>query len=99
MKQFGWLKANSPFMGPGPVGGMPSVEGFSKGFLLVFTRVSEKTTETSEQLGRQARAGFKPGTSRLPVSSVTTLPLVGFRKMVREISMKMCKYCLHSTYK
>ena len=36
-----------------------------------------KTTENSEWLGRQARPGFEPGTSRLPVSSVTTLPLVG----------------------
>ena len=40
-------------------------------------RVSEKTTENSERLGRQARPGFEPGTSRLPVLSVTAEPLVG----------------------
>ena len=33
--------------------------------------------ENSERLGRQVRPGFEPDTSRLPVSSVTTLPLVG----------------------
>ena len=40
-------------------------------------RVSEKTKQNSERLGWQARPGFKPGTSRLPVLSVTTPPLVG----------------------
>ena len=44
--------------------------GLSKGSQPVFTRVSEKTTENSERLGRQARPGFEPGTSRLPVLSV-----------------------------
>ena len=29
--------------------------------------ISEKTTESSERLGRQARPGIEPGTSRLPV--------------------------------
>ena len=33
--------------------------------------------ENSEWLGRQPRPGFEPGTSRLPVLSVKTLPLVG----------------------
>ena len=51
--------------------------GLSKGSQPVFTRVSEKITENSERLGRQARPGLEPGSSRLPVSSVTTLPLVG----------------------
>ena len=32
--------------------------------------------ENSERLGRQARPGFEPGTSRLPVLSVTTVPVV-----------------------
>ena len=40
-------------------------------------RVSEKTTENSERLGQQTRPGFEPGTSRLPVLSITTPPLVG----------------------
>ena len=40
-------------------------------------RDSEKTTENFERLGRQARPGFEPDTSRLPVLSVTTPPLVG----------------------
>ena len=30
-------------------------------------RVSEKTTENSEQLGRQARPGIEPGASHQPV--------------------------------
>ena len=33
--------------------------------------------ENSEWLGQQAPPGFEPGTSRLPVLSVTTPPLVG----------------------
>ena len=33
--------------------------------------------ENSEWLGRQARPGFEPGTSRLPVLSVTAVSLVG----------------------
>ena len=33
--------------------------------------------ENSERLGRQLRPGFEPGTSRLPVLSVTAVPLVG----------------------
>ena len=36
-----------------------------------------KPNENSERLGRQARPGFEPGTSRLPVLKVTTVPLVG----------------------
>ena len=39
--------------------------------------ILEKITENSEWLGRQARPGFEPGTSRLPVLSVTAVPLVG----------------------
>ena len=50
--------------------------GLSKGSSPVFMRVSEKITENSEQLGRQVRPGFEPGTSSLLVSSVTTPPLV-----------------------
>ena len=65
-----------PLVGPRTIGGVPSEGGLSKGFYPVITRVSENTTENSEQLGRQARPGFEPGTSRLPVLSVTTLPLV-----------------------
>ena len=40
-------------------------------------QVLEKTTGNSEGLGRQTQPGFNPGTSRLPVLSVITLPLVG----------------------
>ena len=59
----GWLvgcrlKANSPLVGPGPLGGVPSVGVFLRGPKPVFTRVSEKTTENSERLGRQARPGL-----------------------------------------
>ena len=59
----------------------------SKGSQPVFTRVSEKTTENSERLGRQARPGFVPGTSRLPVLSATTPPLVGIQ--IQEISKRV----------
>ena len=51
--------------------------GLSKESQPVFTRVSEKTTENSERLGRQARPEFERGTSRLPVLSVRTPSLVG----------------------
>ena len=52
-------------------------QSLSKGSYPLFTRVSEKTTENSERLGRQAQQRFKPGTSRLLILSVTTPPLVG----------------------
>ena len=45
-------------------GGMSSVRVFLRD---PNPRVLEKTTENSEQLGRQARPGIEPGTSRLPV--------------------------------
>ena len=43
-------------------------------------RVSEKTTENFERLGRQARPGFEPGISRLPV--LITEPLRLWRGVV-----------------
>ena len=36
-------------------------------------RVSEKTTENSERLGRQARPGIEPRTSRQPAFGVEPL--------------------------
>ena len=71
------LKANCPLMGPGAIGGVPTVGGLSKGSYPVFTRVSEKTTENSERLGRQARLQIKPDIFRLPVFNVTIPPLEG----------------------
>ena len=65
------FKANFLLVGPGPIGGMHCVGGLSKGSYPVFSRVSLKATENSERQGRQARPGFEPGTSRLPVLSVT----------------------------
>ena len=50
------FKANCLLVGLLPIGGVPS--GGSKGSLLVFTQVSEKTTKNSERLGRQARLWF-----------------------------------------
>ena len=76
-------------MGPGTIGGVPSVESLSKGSYPVFTQVSEKTTENSERLGRQARPGFEPGTSRLPVLSVTTPPLVGQQMGIQGLDQKL----------
>ena len=56
------IKANCPSVGPDPSGAM--LRGaLSKGSYLVYTRVLEKN---SERLGRQARLGIEPGTSRLP---------------------------------
>ena len=55
----------------------------SKGSQPLFTRDLEKTTENSKPLGRQAGLGFDPGTSRLPVLSVTVEPVVG-----------LCKFCI-----
>ena len=40
-------------------------------------QVSEKTMENSKWLGQEEQPGFEPGTSRLPVLSATTLPMVG----------------------
>ena len=51
------------------MGGVSSVGGLSKGSQPVFKRVSEKTTENSERLDRQAWPGIEPGTSRLPVQN------------------------------
>ena len=48
----------------------PLLGGLSKGSKSVFTRVSEKTTENSERLDRQARLGIESGISRQPVLSV-----------------------------
>ena len=47
--------------------------GFPKGSYPTFTRISKKTTENSERLGRQARPGIEPGISRLPVLSAEPL--------------------------
>ena len=58
--------------------------GLSEGSLPVFTRVSEKTTENSGRLSRKAGPGFEPDASRLPVLSVTAVPLVGQPVEIRE---------------
>ena len=49
--------------------------------------VLEKTTENSKRLGLQARLGFEPGTSRLPVLSITTLSLV--LELLADLESKM----------
>ena len=62
------------------MGGVPSVRDLSKGFEIVFTRVSEKTKENSERLGRKALPEIEPGSSCLPVfEHKTAKPLVGPR--------------------
>ena len=53
--------------------GVLSVGGLSKGSQPVLTRVSEKTTENSERLGRQARKRIEPGIFLLPIFSAETL--------------------------
>ena len=67
------LKAICPHVGSGPIGGLPSVRGLSKGSQPVLMQISQKTSENFEQLGRQARQGFEPGTSRLP--ALNAIPL------------------------
>ena len=52
-------------MGPGSFEGVPSVVVFRRVFF--FTRVSEKTTENSDRLGRKVRPGVEPSISRLQV--------------------------------
>ena len=47
--------------------------GLSKGFLPVFTRVSEKITENSQRLIRQVQPGIEPDTSHLPVLRLEAL--------------------------
>ena len=69
-------KADCLKKGPRPIGGMSSVGVFQRNPSPYLREFRRKTTENSERLGRQARPGFEPGTSRLPVLSVTTLPLV-----------------------
>ena len=70
------IKGNCPLKGPWPAGGLPFVGVFLRDPSPHLREFRKKTTENSEQLGRQARPGFEPGTSRLPVLSVTTPPLV-----------------------
>ena len=75
------FECNCPLVGPRTISGSPPWEVFLRD--PVFTRVSEKTTDNSERLGRQARPGFEPGTPVLPVLSVTIPPVVGlFKKRI-----------------
>ena len=69
--------------------------GLSKGSQPLFTRVSEKTTENSKGLGRQGRPGFEPGTSRLPVLSATSPPLLGPHS--RETEVECAKHSAKET--
>ena len=52
------------------------------GILPVFTRVSGKTTENSERLGRQKRLGIEPGTSRL-LALIAEPLTIGGRALLR----------------
>ena len=58
----------------------------------MFKRVSEKTAENSEHVGRQARPGFEPGMSHLPVVSVTAVPLVEPKTFEGEEDLKHIKF-------
>ena len=79
----GWLvgfKSNFAACGTWDYRGYVLLGGLSKGSYLVFTRVSEKTTENSERLCRQTRPDIAPRTSRLPVLKRRIgQPLVGPR--------------------
>ena len=69
--------------------------GSCKGSQPVFPRVSEKTTDNSERLGRQARPGFEPGTSRLPVLSVTAVPPSIFMNFIVSLMASALLLCRH----
>ena len=59
------------------MGEVKSIANISKVFLPVFMRVLYKTAENSEHMGRQARPGIEPSTSRLPAFERRyALPLV-----------------------
>ena len=69
---FGWLvccrvKASFPLVGPRPAEEVPSLGVFLRDPSLYLRKFRKKTTENSERLGRQARPGIQPGTSRQPV--------------------------------
>ena len=65
-------------VGPGPVEGVPSLAVFLKDPNPHLDEFRSKPRKNSECLGRQARKGIEPGTSRLPVfERRTVLPLVG----------------------
>ena len=90
--KFRWLvgctiKVNCSLMGPGPTGDVPSVcvcGVFLRDPSPYLYEHWRKTTENSEWLGRQAQPGFEPGTSCLPVLSVTAVPLVGLLPSIKD---------------
>ena len=64
-----------------------------------------KTTENSERPGRQARAGNEAGTSRLPVLSFTTPPLLEhFPRMKETLALEILtlvladKDCIYAVF-
>ena len=65
----GWLQVEGQLSVYGTQAYMGSVRlgGLYKGSQPVFKRVSEKITENFKRLGRQARSGIEPSTSRLPL--------------------------------
>ena len=83
MQEFSWVglgcrfKVSCPLVGPRPMVGLPSVGVFLRDSSPYLYEFRKKTTENSERLGRQARPGFEPVISRLPVLSATTATLVG----------------------
>ena len=68
------FKYESNCLHEGPVIQMGCLCGnLSKESQTIFTRVSEKTTENFERLGRQEQLEIEPGTSHLPVLSAEPL--------------------------
>ena len=67
------IKAKCPLVGPEPIGGVLSVGIFLRDPRPHLREFQRKTTENSERLGRQARPGIEPGTTRQPVSSAEPL--------------------------
>ena len=64
------IKSNYPLVRPGPVGGVLSMRVFLRDpspYLREFWR------KARGRLGRQARRGIEPGTSRVPVLSAEPL--------------------------
>ena len=61
-------------------------------------RVSEKTTDNSERLDRQARPWFEPGTSRLPVRGWNRSAIGGDPVKIRNILAKLFFECASEVF-
>ena len=74
MVGYRFFKSNCPLVGPGTIGGMPSVEIYLRDPNPYLREFRRKPRKNSERIDRQARPGIKPpGTSHLPILSAEPL--------------------------